>query len=70
MMDFMSSDLNGIPSLPRAGARGFLAVTNTAVTETSVKAIVRSQEETFTLRPRETRLLELGNLASLLHKDL
>ncbi len=60
MMDFMSSELNGIVPLRSPDDKAFLAVTNTAMNQTVVTSRVESQEQTFTLNARETRLLELS----------
>lgn len=60
MMDFNSSKLNGILSLPQANAEGFLAVTNTSRNKLTVQVVIGSKQETATLYSRETRLLKLS----------
>jgi hypothetical protein len=60
MMDFMSSNLNGILWLPDYGAEGFLAVTNVATKKVTVQFAAGSDKEAFVLASRETRLLKLN----------
>jgi hypothetical protein len=60
MMDFRSASLNGILSLPRPSADGFLAVTNVAKNRVTVQLTVGLQKEDIPLFSRETRLVKLN----------
>jgi len=64
MMDFESSRLAGILSLPK-GADGFLAVTNTAMTQVTVQLMIGSKKREIILLPRETNLVKLNDDASV-----
>jgi hypothetical protein len=59
MMDFNSTKLNGILSLPQASAEGFLAVTNVGQTKVTVQLGIGRKKKTVALYPRESRLLKL-----------
>ncbi len=59
MMDFESTNLAGIVSLPK-GADGFLAVTNVSKNTLKYQLTAGSMEKTATLLPRETRLIKLN----------
>lgn len=60
IMDFMSSKLAGIVSLPR-GADGYLAVSNTAMTQVTVEMTVGTRKKEFSLLPRQTNLVKLND---------
>jgi hypothetical protein len=60
MMDFESSNLNGIVSLPQKGAKGFLAVTNVSKNQATVHVSIGSTTKDILVSPRETRLLKLN----------
>lgn len=60
MMDFMSSKLNGIVSLPYADADGFLAVTNAAASSITVQLTIGSKKKAISLSPRETQVVDLN----------
>jgi hypothetical protein len=60
MMDFLSSQMNGIVWLPDADAKGFLALTNTAARTVTVNLSLSNHAREFSLGPRETRLLKLN----------
>jgi hypothetical protein len=60
MMEFNSSKLNGILSLPQPGAEGFLALTDTSSNKVTVQLSVGSKQKTVTLYPRETQLVKLN----------
>jgi hypothetical protein len=59
MMDFESSSLNGILSLPPKDARGFLAVTNVSKNKVTAKLTVAPKMKEIELYPRETHLVRL-----------
>ena len=60
MMDFESSALNGIVSLPQAGAEAFLALTNESTNKITVQLAIRTKSKEVSLYPHETHLLELN----------
>jgi hypothetical protein len=60
MMDFMSSNLNGIVSLPASDAKGFLALTNVAQATVTVNLTIGPKKKAIVLSPRETILLNLN----------
>jgi len=51
MMDFNSSTLNGIVSLPQTGTKGFLALTNTSTNKVTVQVSVGSKGKEIALYP-------------------
>jgi hypothetical protein len=59
MMDFESTNLAGIVSLPQGGD-GFLAVTNVSKNTLTFQLTVGSLKKTDALLPRETRLIKLN----------
>ena len=59
MMDFESTNLAGIVSLPK-GADGFLAVTNVSKNTLKYQLTAGSMEKTAALLPHETRLIQLN----------
>jgi hypothetical protein len=59
MMDFESSNLNGILWLPDAQAEGFLALTNAATNKVKVQLTIGSRAKELSLYPRETQLVKL-----------
>jgi len=60
MMDFKSTNLNGILSLPTSNSKGFLALTNTSPNEVTVQVSIGSKNESVRLNSRETHLLKLS----------
>jgi len=60
MMDFASSRLAGILSLPK-GADGFLAVTNASMNKATVQLMAGSLKKTSILFPRQTELVKLND---------
>jgi hypothetical protein len=60
MMDFNSSKLNGIVSLPQPDAEGFLAMTNTSKNKVTIQVGMAAKQRTVTLYPRQTHLLKLS----------
>jgi len=79
MMDFESSKLAGILSLPK-GADGFLAVTNASMNQVTTQLTIGSKKKEIPLFPRQTELVKLndnedgnstgGSLVSLEHSGL
>ncbi len=76
MMDFESTNLAGILSLPK-GADGFLAVTNVAKNRITFQLTAGSLKKTVALFPRETQLIKLNEdelaaptIVQLQHKGL
>jgi hypothetical protein len=60
MMNFESSSMNGIVSLPQDEAKGYLAVTNTAKNRVTVELTVGSKKKLISLFSRETNLIKLN----------
>jgi hypothetical protein len=60
MMDFNSTKLNGIVSLPTSESKGFLALTNTSSNEVAAHVSIGSKTESVKLNSRETHLLRLS----------
>lgn len=59
MMDFESSNLNGILSVPDK-AEGFLAMTNVAANPVKVTLSIGSKTKVFALQPHETQVAKLN----------
>jgi hypothetical protein len=60
MMDFESANMNGILSLSRKNARGFLAVTNVSKNEVTVYIAAGSKSKAVKLFSRETKIVKLN----------
>jgi hypothetical protein len=60
MMDFASSNLNGIVAPAQRGAEAFLALTSVAEKNVTVQLAIGSKKKVMTLTPRETQLLKLN----------
>ncbi len=67
MMEFESSKLAGIASLPK-GADGFLAVTNTAATKVTVQLMIGRRKQEVPLFPRQTEVVKLSDAGNE-HRD-
>lgn len=59
MMDFMSSKLNGIISLPDAQTNAFVALTNIATHPVTVQWSIGAKHDELSLSSRETRVVKL-----------
>ena len=59
MMDFASSSLAGILSMPQEGDKGYLAITNVASQSIDVRLSAGGRTSNITLSSRETRVINL-----------
>jgi len=59
MMDFQSTNSNGILWLPQKGAEGFLAITNISKNKVAVQVSLAAKTRNIELYSHETRLLKL-----------
>lgn len=59
MMDFASSSLAGILSMPREGDKGYVAITNVASQSIDVRLSAGERTSNITLSSRETRVINL-----------